>query len=217
MKRILTTTVITGMLAAAGTTDAATILFTEDFESPNVTGDSNTNALPTGWASVGNTANFEYLVEGFTGSGEQVLWIRGGGSGKTGAVVTTASILSDTVVTGSEYTVSFDWGGLSNRPYQFEVELLAVDTGGGETQLGTSGVIGNGSTNANGNVNTPESFSVTPTTNAGERLAIKITALAGGTRHNAFDNVVLEVVPEPGSLALLGMGALCLAVRRRRA
>lgn len=32
----------------------------------------------------------------------------------------------------------------------------------------------------------------------------------------SFDNFSLTVVPEPGSLALMGLGGLCLLKRRRR-
>jgi hypothetical protein len=49
---------------------------------------------------------------------------------------------------------------------------------------------------------------------------ICFVAQAGGgtgqTTNFYFDNVRLDVVPEPGSLALLGLGGLTLVVRRRR-
>jgi len=39
----------------------------------------------------------------------------------------------------------------------------------------------------------------------------------GGGEPFGFDDITISAIPEPGSLALLGLGGLCLLGRRRKA
>ncbi len=71
--------------------------------------------------------------------------------------------------------------------------------------------------NSDGNINA--TASVAAVAGAGGFNAIRLggpsdLSSAGGGAH--FDNILLETVPEPGSLALLGLGGLAV-LRRRRA
>ena len=50
-------------------------------------------------------------------------------------------------------------------------------------------------------------------TQLGDDIAVRIF---GQTSHANIDNLVVEIVPEPGSLALLGLGGLLIGYRRRR-
>jgi hypothetical protein len=172
-------------------------------------------------------------VEAFGGAG-------GGGGGFTGASVSSGGGLNHhhgiivvdqysnwrlegaqaALSIGDTVTLTFDYGNLgavSNqaRAGNVKVQLLAIDGVGTETELDAQQFT---FTNSEflGGLDGDFSLSHVVGSNAGERLAFRVAAQ--GDNHTVIDNLVLDVVavPEPASLALLGLGGLLMASRRRR-
>lgn len=204
--------IVTAM--GVGTANAA-VIFTEDFESPNATGSENPRLTPDGWEW---TVRGREDISGLNVSdGDQFL--HGYHGGGNFAIQTTSTILSDTVISGSTYTLSFKaWE--ASRGLHFEARLLAIDddNGGAVTELASDSFESDG-------VHTSKAgaydftLETTPTSYAGQRLAIDINGSPySSSHHSAFDDVELtsSVIPEPASLALLALGGLLIAGRRRR-
>jgi hypothetical protein len=200
----------------ASPTHAAFIL-TESFESPDTADNSDPLGTPTGWTweTRNSTANQGILNYASATDGSQVFFAF---SGQAFDIQTTASILNESITVGSTYTLTLDYQGYANnRIIRFGVRLLAIDGSNNVTQLATNTVnVASGHGLTGSTWNTSFSLGVTPTTNAGERLAIEFnnggaTTTAGGY----IDNLKLDVVPEPSAALLGGLGFLILLRRRR--
>ena len=169
-------------------------IFTESFENPNVIDDGSTD--PTGWNTVQHPGYVHISDENDTSKnftstpdGEQALTCYlGGGAHAT----TSASILSDTVTVGSTYTLSFHVAAVPTRSNaSYTATLLAIDGVGGETVLGT--IVGNN--DGSSDMSYTDNLEVTPTANAGERLAIRLQHTPGSAWQDqpTFDNVQLMI------------------------
>ena len=216
MKRIFTAaTLLAGLCAAVGTANAA-IVYTDSFESPDISGESG-NPLPTGWVErldISGTARTAQTSAFPTPFGDQVLGMFGGGSAVY-EVITTASILNETILSGFSYSATVHIGKRTDRnPKVGVIRLAAVDGGGSVTVIDST----TGTPALTDFSETLDVSYVADGTYAGQRLAIilgEIAGTSGGTRHIGFDNLSVDVVPEPGSLALMGLGGLCMLRRRR--
>lgn len=230
MKMTLTT-LTTAALLTAGTTTQAAVIFSDDFESPDVTAgqsDGNTSGAidSTKWQR--NTQGFGSNRQGtvdeshgdFTDPvGEQAYAFRYTNSG-----ITTKDGLIGALTSGETYTVSFDVvldGHNSTTPYSaalvtFNGGLRDRMNGGGIAQ-NTTAVLATATGNSTGDgLYTTVTFSYTADgteATLGQDVALRF---AGATSSAIIDNVSIDVVPEPGSLALLGLGGLLIGVRRRK-
>jgi hypothetical protein len=194
------------------------LIFRESFESPDVTGLTNTD--PTGWTATGHP-NYTGLNDEDSGVLatpylSQAVKIYGDAT-----LTTTPSILDEVVAdpipgTKMVYTLSFNVAERTdnaNYDTRFLVDLLA-----GSTVLAT----------LTGEVTTTdmsEVYSLIYSANhngpyAGETLGIRLRKGSGGNWQSnpQYDNVILTgvLIPEPASLSLLGLGGLALLRRRRR-
>jgi hypothetical protein len=196
-KNIILTLVIAavaGLGLAASTADAAII----DFGTMTTTGDGN-----VGWT-----------------------YAPGGGSGSAGdgspnapswygkPLGHTGTSNGDALAAG-DYTIDFlhAWTYQGN-PGTINVEAFAFD-GSTETSLGTATVITLSSPVKTWTAGS-HNFSVTTgSALIGQDLRLRFTSPSSG--YAGFDTITgdFEAVPEPGSLALLGLGGLLVARRRR--
>ncbi len=127
-----------------------------------------------------------------------------------GAGTTYSNTLTNTYAANSVYTLAALVGNSYESPGGNYTFNLADD-------LGTVYATTTGAFPA-GNTTVPVSFSFDTGTNplaVGHTIKIEYVAGANGTQ--SFDNVTLNVVPEPASLSLLALGGMTLIGRRRKA
>ena len=201
------------------TSASAAVIFTENFENPDISGDSTKD--PTGWIDqyggggrLSETSKWNPPVA----YGPQIfnIWTTTSFNG-TKFLTTGSSILPQTIVSGDQYDLSVAIGVRTDRSALTGIlRLVAIDDGNG----GAITVIA--TTSGTPTVDTfTESLSVTGTVDnalAGQRYAVQLGA-TGAAQHIGFDHVVLDItaVPEPTTAALFGMmGSLALLRRRRR-
>ena len=213
-RQFMTAALMTSLaFAAANTTQAAVVSPTNgDFESPDATG---FGSVIDNWTQSGNTG----VVDGNNGTNypgpatNQWAVMFANNNGSTGSIEQSVG----TVDAGSTmYRLTFDQtqnaGGVGIGAASLTVVELLVD-GVVVDALNTTAAIpdqGLGVSN--------EIFDFTLDTadagiEAGDDVTVRFRADLNGGQW-VIDNVEIEVVPEPGSLALLGLGGLLVARRR---
>ncbi|MBX2850282.1 MAG: PEP-CTERM sorting domain-containing protein [Phycisphaeraceae bacterium] len=222
---LLAATFATALLA--GSAAAAPITVTNfSFETPDIT-NQNVTGVPTGWTAPNGATGIKYrdnfadLVTAGIPDGNQWGLITFTASNKD---VTLAQDTGVTIVEGVTYTLTVAVGEQFNQAAVVDIArifLYGATTGDTAAFAVTDNIdlIGAGDDSAWADFEV--SFTATAG-QAGESLVIGLGSGSnianGGTGFNsnvAFDNVRLEAVPEPGSLALLGLGGLCVLHRRR--
>jgi hypothetical protein len=168
--------------------------------------------------TLGTTYN---VGDSFTTSGVVVTAEQFQQSGGTWDASGSAEVMNATKAGGSGYEIhtnninlSFDFGSPCDG-----VSLMYADLGG------------NINLEINGSLANVEDFSMLPATLGGASIfttpgdtgALFVIGIVGninsfkiGGQELWIDNIVASVVPEPATVALLGAGALSLAIRRRR-
>jgi len=176
------------------------------FEADDVHPNGGWQEGATGWTASGTGGGiFELASQIVAADGTQSAFIRGGGS--------LTQLLGMSVKPGDRYILLADVADRWSTPYGgYAIELLA----GGQTLAIDSSPVA---------LAIQGGFYLTPYLDytvadddplLNEPLAIRLTALGGGTQ-TYFDNVrFFAIVPEPTTLALLGLGGLALLRRRRR-
>ena len=213
--------------------DGPRTIFSESFESPVVSGYAANTVPDTGWvgATQGHRANWRGLYNEGDGSvfttafGEQAYLLDYTNSGLT----TDEATITDVLTAGVTYTLKFNVAVREGESGSYRVELVAFDLGDDDAartecrrnlRPGTILAFATGDVTtsdmwANGGiVFTPDSSDPS----LGKQLGIRLIKSGGDMLYDNIkltDNSLADVIPEPATLSLLGLGAL-LALRRRR-
>ena len=219
--------IFAGLFAVTTASQGASIAITNfSFQADDQGGDGGLSvATPTGWTNLGGilgTINFNAGARYTTADaddanpsggtigdmdGNQALFtINNGGVSQT---------LGDSIVVGNLYTMTVAIGDhdAGNRAgfSGYDIRLLA----GGSTVASISST-----TTPGDGTFTDVSFSYTAQAGDSGLLGIELIEINGGSGKAVdFDNVRLSFtsfVPEPSSTALLGLGCLAIALRRKR-
>lgn len=231
-------------LSAFAASASATIVFTEDFQTPDVTG-YDEGARPSTWVQGFSSygSNRHGLIDEDSGDfngqstplvddGEQAYAFRYTSSP---AIVTTEAAISATIVDGQNITVTFDavedLGDNEGSAFKYDVYLFAIESG--STRLNSWGGTGwtelanlTGSVAAGTTWTTGLTLSYTvgggDSAVFGDNIAVGFKDSwtgSGGESSALFDNVSVDVtpVPEPSAFALLaGCFGLAWVMLRRR-
>ena len=229
MEKVIATVATAALLA--GLPAHGAIVFSDDFESPDVTGaqsDGNTSgAIDTAkWvrANQGFGSGRQGTVDESHGDFTDPVGEQGYAFRYTNSGITSKDGVIGVLTAGTTYTVSFDVvldGHNNTTPYNV---LLVTFNGGarndtrGSGTTGTTSLLASTSGNATGDGNyTTVTFDYTADgteVSIGHDVAVRFR---GATSSAIIDNVSVDVlIPEPGSLALLGLGGLLVGYRRRR-
>lgn len=232
MKHVLTTTTLAAASIMAGTANAATIVY--NFDGETATGDGATAAVDGNDFGSGVTASVFTLVDG-NGSGGFVdgyhddrleIVLKGVQTTSTFQVTIPVGVIVD--LTSLSFDHGIQWtNSRSNNTYsQWSV---SIDNGGSATPSSVDDVrtstenIGQQSTNVDlalSGLTGLTATTVTFTINGQFGVNTDFTSGNDQTRQAFLDNLTLTgtvaPVPEPGSLALLGIGGLLIGTRRRR-
>lgn len=229
LKCALSLSLLAGMAALQDPAEAA--LFTEDFESPAV--DPTTTVLGldgnNGWNSNG-AAIWEPGAGSVPSRWNQAAPMAGPAGGNQVLFVNSFQVaVNDTGIViqpNTVYTLSaaVGWDNVYASPGFWSLQLWADKSTPttfiqpGETFLDQTystlaGV--NNPTQGNWALNSVTWDSASDPDLVGSTLTVLLNNFATGDTVY-FDNIEITAVPEPGSLALLGMGTLLVARRRRR-
>lgn len=231
--RLLLSAAFAPAAIVAGDSVSAGIIFADSFESPIVTGQTTT--VPDGWVD-----SAQGFGSGNSGTANEDLGTFSTSFGSQAAVVhffdnaglTTQQGTIGALQADVEYTISFNVARGSDTPdtSTYELEFVAFDEVADEDRddvRESSFLLSSTKTllaQASGEVSSTDmsqTVSFTYTADSvddaaliGQDLAIVIHSKE--STNVFYDNVKVSVVPEPGSLALLGLGSLLTASRRRR-
>lgn len=236
MEKIIATFATAALLA--GLPAHGAIVFSDDFESPDVTGaqsDGNTSgAIDTAkWvkANQGFGSGRQGTVDESHGDFTDPVGEQGYAFRYTNSGITSQTGVIGALTAGETYTVTFDVvldGHNNTTPYN---AMLVTFNGGNRNDTRGGGTTGTTSTLATvsspsdglgGNITvntTYQTVTLTYTSDGteaelGHDVAVRFI---GATSSAIIDNVSVDVlIPEPGSLALLGLGGLMVGYRRRR-
>ncbi|NJM37880.1 MAG: PEP-CTERM sorting domain-containing protein [Akkermansiaceae bacterium] len=186
---------------------ASIFINNHSFESPSVGNGSFTGAVP-GWTITGGVAGAfnPATPTHFSGIGAT----DGVQNGYANAGATLSQTLTALFAADTQYTLTVDVGDRRDLVFPtYFIELFA-----GSTLL----VQDNSSLTPNDGFLTSTLTYLSPASHPelGQPLQIRLRSTGSGIQQVNFDNVRLDAVPEPSSLAMLAVGAMAFCNFRRR-
>lgn len=198
---------------AACVSNAATILYTQDFQTV-----AHETTNPDGWDGASRAFGPDTSVEG--GANDRALIATGVGNYTTRREITVA------VQPNTTYTLSLDAGTYSSGTPREVRYIYGLGTWNGSVYTEFSSpsevileqdTVGEYFFQSGNETSLPSYQFTTGSSVSGDNLMIRLRA--EDIVNNAFggwDSIVVTAVPEPSSTALLGLGGLALILRRRK-
>ena len=208
-----------GLVCFAGTAFGAIVTITNpDFETDALADGGVVVGEPTGWDISGSIAGYfdpDAATYGYpAGENNAAFFFNPAGP------LAMSQDTSYTVISGDVFTLTIDFG---NRGGVAVADPLNAFASFGLYDAGTGLAIAtrtvtNGDLGADGTFQSVTLNYATTAGDVGKQIRIQINAGVDGAPNDYldFDNVVLEVVPEPSSAILGGIGLGSLLLRRRR-
>ena len=219
----------TGLLAA---TAQGAPIFTEDFNSISgsltqtqlSTGlDFGANLSVTGWTDVGGNAL--HMIDLDAGAGTNYAAQLFGGTGSLAPNTLTLNTGIAANANGTEYVVDFiadatvgaGNGAASQAADGLKIEILRGDNSVLATYSNTAEHVAFATSNDGSSTQVLEADSFTYIGDGTGNVRIRISSVRENQTSfgGVIDDLSVSEVPEPGSLALMGLGALCVLRRRR--
>lgn len=226
------TLLCTGAFLVTATSANAGLVFTETFEGYGNT-DDNTVATydkfpptPTNWQPT-DTGAFGAKNHGLNLDGTNTVYT----FRYTNSGLTTLEGVLGNLTAGETYTISFDVSLDNVIDSPFDVGLLTFAPGASRNTVssmgdGASAVLAS----VSGNYNLGGYWTATGGTVSGSTITFSYTAdgtegtlgqdlavrLDGASTSANIDNVKVDIVPEPGTIALMAIGGMMVARRRRK-
>ena len=226
MNRLITTTA--ALIAASGfaaATQAATIVYAFDGESAAATtNEFSGDGVTAGNISIANGGGGGWQIGSTEIDELDVISMKLGGTANAAFSFTLDIGSTATDLTGLSFAFDYESNNGSGADY-YAGWTLAISTGSASASSGSVGPyapgIGTETTTENltlSGLTGLSNTSVTFTFTADNGVTDTFANGNANNRRTIFDDITLtgSVVPEPGSLALLGLGGLLIGARRRR-
>ncbi|MBK8037451.1 MAG: hypothetical protein IPK22_09995 [Verrucomicrobiaceae bacterium] len=213
---------------------SASVILTEDFESPVIVSGGSVRVLPTGWVSHnGSTTNKRMIYPTGSSQFNTVAPLSAPAGGNQALLLRTLNqgtfrMTGHTILNNTDYLLSAAIGNsiLEEADQYWSLQLWA-DTNGSNSldapdtflkqEFGTNGAgTAMNATSGNWITNSVSFNSSTDPSVVGQQLIVFLNNYGDANSESYYDNVMLSIVPEPSRAIMLLSGLLLLQFHRQR-